>query len=164
MTIIMAFIPIFFLYKISTHPLIAKLGYQHPNAPKKYSQREYLEKAMYRLSLIKRRDELLKEYIFLEAMDEYKCHDFPTIDISAQLNQQKSGRPRRRFDGQSKQHKQTKKPRKQTKGKTKGKISRPAGHSRTSSDSPPVMGKLHAYMARPSKGVVATKKIQKAKI
>ena len=153
---IMVFIPIIVLYKISTHPSIADIGNQHPNAPKKYSQRELLEQAMFRLSLISRRDELLKEYLFLEAMHENKCHDFPTMDIYAQLNQN-SGRRERKFQST---------PRKQTKGKPKvGKMNRPrAGHSRTSSASLPIMsiiwGRLHASMARTAKGAVARKKIQ----
>jgi hypothetical protein len=155
---VMVFIPIFVLYKISTHPSIASIGNQHSNAPKKYSQRELLEQAMFRLSLIRRRDELLKEYIFLEAMHENKCHDFPSIDIYAQLNQ-KIGRRDRKFQST---------PRKQTKGKPKvGKMNRSrAGHSRTSSSSPPMMsiiwGSLHASMARTTKGAVTRKKIQKA--
>ncbi len=155
---VMVFIPIFVLYTISTHPSIASIGNQHSNAPKKYSQRELLEQAMFRLSLIRRRDELLKEYLFLEAMHENKCHDFPSIDIYAQLNQ-KSGRRERKFQST---------PRKQTKGKPKvGKMNRSrAGHSRTSSSSPPMMsiiwGRLHASMARTTKGTVTRKKIQKA--
>ena len=153
---VMVFIPIFVLYKISTHPSIANIGNQHPHAPKKYSQRELLEQAMFRLSLIRRRDELLKEYLFLEAMHENKCHDFPIIDLYAQLNQ-KGGRRERKFQN---------KPRKQTKGKPKvGKMNRPrAGHSRTSSASLPIMsiiwGRLHASMVRTTKGAVARKKIQ----
>ncbi len=155
----MIFIPIFVLYKISTHPLIAYVGNQHQNALKKYSQRELLEKAMFRLSLIRRQDELLKEYLFLEAMHENKCHDFPTIDIYAQLNHHKSGRQVQKFQTT---------PHKQTKGKLNvRKMNGPrAGHSGTSPDSLPLLsiiwGRLHASMARTNESTVARKKMQNA--
>ncbi len=91
--IFMAFIPLFVIYKILTHPMIAKLGYQDPHAPKKRSQREMLEQSLYTLSLKRRQEELHKENFFLEAMDEDKCYDTPTINIYAQLQPQKGRRP-----------------------------------------------------------------------
>ena len=91
--IFMAFIPLFVIYKISTHPMVAKLGYQDPHAPKKRSQREMLEQSLYTLSLKRRQEELHKEHFFLEAMIENKCYDTPTIDIYAQLQPQKGRRP-----------------------------------------------------------------------
>lgn len=91
--IIMAFIPLFVMYKISTHPMVARLGYQDPNAPKQRSQREMIEQSLYTLSLRRQQDELQKEHFFLEKMDENRCYDAPTIDTNAQLPQQKGRRP-----------------------------------------------------------------------
>lgn len=94
--IIIAFIPFFVLYKISTHPMLAKLGHQDPHAPKKRSQREMIEQSLYSLSLKRQQDELHKEHVFFEAMDENACYDAPTIDISAQLQPQKRRQPLKR--------------------------------------------------------------------
>lgn len=91
--IIMAFIPFYVMYKISTHPMIAKIGYQDPNEPKKPSQREIIEQSLYTLSLKKRQVELQKEHLFFEAMDAKKCYDAPTIDIYAKLIPKKGRRP-----------------------------------------------------------------------
>ena len=91
--IFMAFIPFFVIYKISTHPMVAKLGHQDSHASKKRSQREMLEQSLYTLSLLRLQEDLHKECLFLEAMNEEKCYDTPTIDIYAQLQPQKGRRP-----------------------------------------------------------------------
>jgi len=91
--VIMAFIPFFVMYKISTHPMVARLGYQDPNAPKQRSQREMIEQSLYTLSLRRQQEDLQREYFFLEKMDENRCYDARTIDINAQLPQQKGRRP-----------------------------------------------------------------------
>lgn len=94
--VVMVFIPLFVIFKISTHPMVAKIGHQDPHKPKKRSQREMIEQSLYSLSLKRRQEELQKEHFFLDAMDESKCYDALTIDINAQLQPQKGRRPFKR--------------------------------------------------------------------
>mmetsp|Transcript_22999 Transcript_22999/g.49772 ORF Transcript_22999/g.49772 Transcript_22999/m.49772 type:complete len:326 (+) Transcript_22999:109-1086(+) len=88
---IMAFLPMLVLYKISTHPMVSNVGYQDPNAPKKYTPKEIFEQVLFR-SAIKKQQE---EFLFLEAMNEGKCYDFPTMGVPTQIKQQWN-RPRTR--------------------------------------------------------------------
>mmetsp|Transcript_18518 Transcript_18518/g.34062 ORF Transcript_18518/g.34062 Transcript_18518/m.34062 type:complete len:284 (-) Transcript_18518:119-970(-) len=116
--VIMAFIPLFVIYKISTHKLVSNIGYQDPNAPKKYSQQEFLEQLLFSLSLKKQQEYLQEEHLFLEAMNERKCYDFPTIDMSTKLKQQTKV-PRRKLKGKNN-------PRRQVNKRVKvGKMNRP---------------------------------------
>lgn len=98
--IFIAVIPLFILFKISTHPLVANVGI---NAPQSTNQQNSREQLFFRLFLKQQQEELQKEYQFLKEMDYdgSKCYDYRTIDISAKLNeqqqqQQNGGRPKRK--------------------------------------------------------------------
>lgn len=86
--IITAFIPIFVLFKLSTHPALSNLGRPDPNAPKKGLE------LMAFLALKKEQEDLRKEYFFLEAMDASRCHDFPAVDMPANWKQRRRRRKR----------------------------------------------------------------------
>lgn len=95
--IFIAFIPLFILFKISTHPFVANVGL---NAPQSTNQQNSREQLFLSLFLKQQQEELQREYQFLKAMDydEGKCYDYRTIDISAKVSEQqlKSGPKRKR--------------------------------------------------------------------
>jgi hypothetical protein len=69
-------IPIFVLYKISTHPIIASIGYVDPNTPKVKSQEEVLANMIKNLALNKYKEKYTKRKQLLEIVDPKKCYDF----------------------------------------------------------------------------------------
>ena len=71
-----AIIPIFVLYKLSTHPIIASIGYVDPNAPKKASQEEVLANMIKNMALNKYKEKYRKRKQLLEVVEPTKCHDF----------------------------------------------------------------------------------------
>ena len=82
-------IPLFILYKISTHPAINNIGYQDPNAPKKYSHEQLLQQQLFKLYITKEQEKKRKKHIFLQAIDRNNCHDFSPIDVDAEIRQHK---------------------------------------------------------------------------
>lgn len=117
--IIMALVPILVLFKLSTHPMISRVG-QHPR-----KSSEEIVQMMYRLTLKKRQ----QEYFFLGAMNEDKCYDFPTIEIPVKKKKRRQAR-RRELKGNNKQSRQT-----NNKAKI-GKMNRPLARGSPSSPSP----------------------------
>jgi len=101
--VIIAFIPMFVLYKLSTNPFVSNIGYHDPNAPKIYSPAEKLEQILTRVAVNKKQGELHKGYLFLEAMNEGKrmCYDFPTIEMPDQTKGHRKRR-KRKFMGNTK--------------------------------------------------------------
>ena len=117
--IIMALVPILVLFKLTTHPMISRVG-QHPR-----KSSEEIVQMMYRLTLKKRQ----QEYFFLGAMNEDKCYDFPTIEIPVKKKRRRQAR-RRELKGNNKQSRQT-----HNKAKI-GKMNRPLARGSPSSPSP----------------------------
>lgn len=74
--VLILFIPIFVLYKLSTHPSINSIGYVDPNAPKKLSQEEVLANIIKNMALNKYREKYRKRKQLLESVDPQKCYDF----------------------------------------------------------------------------------------
>jgi hypothetical protein len=74
--IIIGFIPIFVLYKLSTHPMIASIGSVDPNAPQKLSSEDALANIIKNMALQKYKEKYRRRQLFLDAVDHKKCYDF----------------------------------------------------------------------------------------
>ena len=74
--ILIAIIPLFVLYKLSTHPMIASVGYVDPNTPKKASQEEVLANMIKNMALQRYKEKYRKRKQLLEKVEPTKCHDF----------------------------------------------------------------------------------------
>jgi len=107
--LIIAFIPMFVLFKISTHPYISKIGNRESNGLTRHSQNDLLEKIVLNLSLKKHQEEMQNKRLFFEAMNERECYDTPTIEIPTNNKNQQKGRSkvvkRRSFNRRNKKHK-----------------------------------------------------------
>ena len=96
--LIMISIPFIIMIGILTHPMVVNLGQSDPNAP--LTEKQIQEQMLYTLFLKKQQKEICDKYMFLNAMDDRRCHDdCPVMDISAKLIEQqkknkKRGRPR----------------------------------------------------------------------
>lgn len=98
------FIPIFVLYKLSTHPMIASIGYVDPNAPKKMSPEEILANIIKNMALEKYKKKYSKRKQLLEVFEPTKCYDFESrikaaetsISKSSTSNSNKRGKKKRR--------------------------------------------------------------------
>eukprot|EP00804_Cyclotella_cryptica_P005039 CCRYP_017586-RA/>CCRYP_017586-RA protein AED:0.16 eAED:0.16 QI:0/-1/0/1/-1/1/1/0/237 len=64
------------LFKLSTHPMLASIGFIHPNAPKPLSQRDVLANTIKNMALKKYKEKIETRMLFLEAIDHKKCYDF----------------------------------------------------------------------------------------
>jgi len=155
--IIAAFIPLFVLFMISTHPMVSNIGHRDPNAATKYSGADLLTV----LSLKKQQEDLQWERLFLEAMNERKCYHFPTIDVSTEMKQRK-GRRRRKFKGQNKPQSKTKMKKAQGWNKRRPRFPQPS----SSNSAPPWSSRMVAvfqgnppFDSRVSKGTEAAKQI-----
>lgn len=73
---LIAFVPIFVLFKLATHPMIDSIGYIDPNAPKKLSQEEALADIIKTMALDKYKVKYKKRRQLLEVVDPQKCYDF----------------------------------------------------------------------------------------
>eukprot|EP00578_Thalassiosira_sp_NH16_P026413 CAMPEP_0181082462 /NCGR_PEP_ID=MMETSP1071-20121207/3633_1 /TAXON_ID=35127 /ORGANISM="Thalassiosira sp., Strain NH16" /LENGTH=333 /DNA_ID=CAMNT_0023164047 /DNA_START=324 /DNA_END=1322 /DNA_ORIENTATION=- len=134
--VIVALVPLFVLFKISTHSSISNIGNVDPN--KKLSQADVWEQLLYGLYLKKQQEGLQKEYMFLEAMNgERECHDYPTIDTSAKMKQSSMNNSRSRRQ------------RKKGRGGQKSQQQRSVGQMKRTSSSPKrKIGKQNRPMAR----------------
>eukprot|EP00956_Cyclotella_meneghiniana_P015224 scaffold23125_cov91-Cyclotella_meneghiniana.AAC.6 len=102
--LILMFIAIFVLYKISTHPMIASIGYVDPNAPKKMSKEDVLANIIKNMALGKYKEKYSKRKQMLEVLEPAKCYDFAskinaaetTISKSSTSNSKTRGKKRRR--------------------------------------------------------------------
>lgn len=70
------------LYKLSTHPMIASIGYIDPNASKPMSQQDIVAKIIKNMAVKKYKEKLEKRMRFIEVVDMKKCYDF-TFKIKA---------------------------------------------------------------------------------
>jgi hypothetical protein len=74
--VILMSIPLFVLYMLSTHPMIASIGYFDPNAPKQLSQEEILANMIYNMALNQYKERYSKRKQLLDLVDPDRCHDF----------------------------------------------------------------------------------------
>ncbi|KAL9184366.1 hypothetical protein ACHAXT_002452 [Thalassiosira profunda] len=96
--LLVAFVPLFIIYQISTHPFIANIGHPDPNALKEYTEDE-LHQMLYKHALKRKQEDLQKEYAFLESMEMNTCHEYQFIDEP--LAKAKRRKAQRRKFGQS---------------------------------------------------------------
>lgn len=82
------FAPLIVMFIIVSHPLVANVGYQDPNAPRKLTQEEIFEQLVFSLAVKKK----MNEVRFLEAMNDGTCYDFPHMELTRKKKR------RRRFD------------------------------------------------------------------
>jgi hypothetical protein len=64
------------LYKLSTHPMLASIGYIDPHAMKPLSQEDILANMIKNMALKKYKEKLQKRIRFLEVVDLNKCCDY----------------------------------------------------------------------------------------
>jgi len=76
--IIVSIVPIFVLYILSTNSLIANLG---KGGGGRDPKTKMLQKMLFTLSMKKQQEDMLKEYQFMEAIEDDICHDYPTLDV-----------------------------------------------------------------------------------
>ena len=147
--IIIAFIPIFVLYKISTHPMISSIGYQDPNATRTFSHEELMGQLIYRIYLKEEQEKLKRKHIFFEAMlnKQEICHDYRPIDIpnEVKLYGKKQQTKKKSRGKKRKQRKQTKGSTVTKKKATIGKMNRPMAKRR--SDSSPTSAPFGSYIS-----------------
>ena len=78
--IIVSIIPIIILYLLLTNSLIANLG-NGGGSSGSDPKTKMLQKMVFNLSMKKQQEDMLKEYRFMEAIEDDICHDYPTLDI-----------------------------------------------------------------------------------
>ena len=76
--IIVSIVPIFVLYILSTNSLIANLG---KGGGGRDHKTKMLQKMLFTLSMKKQQEDMLKEYRFMEAIEDDICHDYPKLDV-----------------------------------------------------------------------------------
>jgi hypothetical protein len=95
--LVIVFIPILVLYKLSTHPMIASIGHVDPNASRKLSQQEALANIIKNMALNKYKEKYNKRKQLLAVVDPSKCYDFTyrikaAEDIIAKSNSENSNK------------------------------------------------------------------------